>query len=457
MQQEALIMLIKNAKLITWGENNQVLEDQALYIENGVIGAFGPQEEMLEGYPDAEQIDARGQYVMPGNICAHTHFYGAYARGMGIPGDAPKDFPEILQKLWWPLDMALDEDSVRASAQVLIIDAIKNGTTTLFDHHASPNFIAGSLDVIAEVVDQAGVRAALCYEVTDRNGEEGALAGIQENVRFLESEWVTEHPRLAGLFGLHASLTLSEETLNKCREAVGEDVGFHVHVAEHQADEYDSLNRSGTRVVDRLAEHNLLGPGSIVAHAVHIDMQEALLLADTGTVVTHQPRSNMNNAVGVAPIEDFLRLGIPVGIGTDGFLHAMWEEWKTAYLLHKVWHRDPRRMNGMDLVRMGVENNAALAETYFPGGALGVIEPGARADLIFVDYHPHTPLTADNLPWQILFGFQEGMVTTTMVDGKILMRDRELLTLDEEALTTQARELAPEVWKRYETYVGRYS
>ena len=146
-------MLITNGILITWGEDNQILEDQALYIEDGLISAIGPQEAMEACFPDDERLDARGQYIMPGNICAHTHFYGAYARGMAIPGPAPKDFPEILEKLWWPLDLALTEADVRHSALVMLVDAIKHGTTTLIDHHASPNAIDGSLDVIAEAVD----------------------------------------------------------------------------------------------------------------------------------------------------------------------------------------------------------------------------------------------------------------------------------------------------------------
>jgi len=136
-------MLITNGKLITWGQPNQVLEGQALYIENGLIAAMGPQAEMLARYPQAEQLDAQGQYVMPGNICAHTHFYGAFARGMAIPGAPAKDFPEILQKLWWPLDLALDEEAVRYSALVCMVDAIRHGVTTLIDHHASPNAIDG--------------------------------------------------------------------------------------------------------------------------------------------------------------------------------------------------------------------------------------------------------------------------------------------------------------------------
>jgi len=448
-------MLITNAKLITWEDPNQVLEGQAILINSDRIEAISPEDQLAAQYPNSEKLDAGGQYVMPGNICAHTHFYGAFARGLAIPGAAPKDFPEILRKLWWPLDKSLGIEDVRASAEVMLVDAIKHGTTTLIDHHASPNAIDGSLDVIADAVNQSGLRAVLCYEVTDRDGLDKARAGIRENVRFLERNLAERLAggRVAGTFGLHASLTLSDKTLDACRDAAPDGEGFHIHVAEHEADEYDSMGKSGTRVVDRLSEHGILGPKTIVAHAIHIDIKEAELLADTGTWVTHQPRSNMNNGVGAAPVEELLRAGIKVGIGTDGFSHTMWEEWKTAYLLHKVWHRDPRRFSGIDAVRLGVYNNAALANKFFPEAPLGKLVPGAFADLIFVDYHPHTPLTEGNLPWQIIFGFHESMVTTTIVAGEVLMRDRQLLTLDEETITAKARQLAPQVWERYNTFV----
>jgi putative selenium metabolism protein SsnA len=442
-------MLITNGKLVTWEEPNQILEGQALYVSGGLIVEIGPEEELTTRHPDEVRLDARGQYVMPGNICAHTHFYGAYARGLAIPGPAPKDFPEILEKLWWPLDRALRMDDVRASAEVMLLDAIKHGTTTLIDHHASPNAIEGSLDTIAEAVERSGLRAVLCYEVTDRNGPEGARAGIVENLRFMREHSSNGSSRLGAMFGLHASLTLSEATLDACRQAAPEGTGFHIHVAEHEVDEYDSLAKSGLRVVDRLARRGILGPRSIVAHAIHIDGREANLLAESGTWVTHQPRSNMNNGVGVADVESLMRLGVPVCLGTDGFSHTMWEEWKTAYLLHKVWRRDPRRMNGMDVVAMAVQNNAALAGQFFPQGPLGVLVAGAHADLIFVDYHPHTPVTPGNLPWHIIFGFHESMVTTTIVAGQVLMRDRQLLTVDEEAIAAHARQLAPGVWQRY--------
>jgi putative selenium metabolism protein SsnA len=444
-------MLIHNATVITWGKQNAVLPAHSVYIKDGLISDLGSDSQLEKKYAKEEKLDAGGQILMPGNICAHTHFYGAYARGMAIPGPAPKEFPEILKRLWWPLDKSLDERSVRASALVHLVDAIKCGATTLFDHHASPNFIDGSLDVIAEAVNEIGLRAVLCYEVTDRDGDSKMKAGIRENVRFIErvSDGDLARGRVSALFGLHASLTLSEKTLDACRDALPEDAGFHIHVAEHESDQEDSLAKSGLRVVPRLVKHGILNRGSIAAHAVHVDATEIEMLAESGVWVSHQPRSNMNNGVGAADLDALKAAGVKVVLGNDGFTQDMWVEWKAAYLLHKVWHRDPRKMNGADLAVIATKNNAALASSLFAGPSIGEINPGWRADLILVDYHPFTPLTADNLPWHIIFGFQERMVTMTMVDGKVLMRDRKLLHIDEAEIAAKALDLAPEVWERY--------
>jgi putative selenium metabolism protein SsnA len=447
-------MLIHNATVVTWGSANRILPGHAVLIKDGLIADLGPDAELAAKYPAAERLDARDQLLMPGLLCAHTHFYGAFSRGLGIPGPAPKDFPQILERLWWPLDKALDEESVRLSALIHLVDAIKNGTTTLIDHHASPNFIDGSLDVIADAVEQSGLRAVLCYEVTDRDGEAKMRAGIRENARFLE-RFGGQPGRVAAAFGLHASLTLSDESLDACRDALPADAASHIHIAEHEADQQDSLAKSGLRVVPRLAKHGILNARTIAAHAVHVDADEIAQLAESGAWVTHQPRSNMNNGVGAANVEALLAAGIRVCLGNDGFSQDMWSEWKAAYLLHKVAHRDPRKMNGADVVRMAVQNNAALAASFFPGAALGEITVGARADLVLVDYHAPTPLTEGNLPWHILFGFEHKMVTTTIVDGNVLMRDRQLTTLDEAEIAAKAREIAPQVWKRYEKEVSK--
>jgi putative selenium metabolism protein SsnA len=443
-------MIIINAKVITWELPNQILTGKAVAISGSTIKEIATQSEILQKYPEDEIIDADGQWLMPGLICAHTHFYGTFSRGLYIPPPAPADFPEILQKLWWPLDQSLQEKDVKYSALICMIDAIKHGTTTLFDHHASPNFIEGSLDVIEEAFIHSGVRGVVCYEVTDRGGKEKTEKGIQENLRMIKklSNASSEH-LVRATFGMHASLTLSEETLTRSRDLLPKSSGIHIHTAEHWVDEYDAINKSGLRVIDRLNKHGFLGEKSIFAHGVHLDHAEIEQLVQTKTWLSHQPRSNLNNAVGLGDIDSQIRAGLKVCLGNDGFSNTMWDEWRTCYLAHKGWHRDPRRMGANTVVDMAIYNNSDLTRQFFSGERIGRIEPGAKADLILVDFDAITELTVDNLPWQIIFGFRDSMVTTTIVNGKILMKDRKLTTVDEKEINQKARELSKVVWQRY--------
>lgn len=447
-------MLITNARLITWGRPNQILDNHALHIADGKIAEMGPTADLLQTHGGEERIDARGQFVMPGNINTHGHFYGAFARGIAIPGEQPFNLPTILHKLWWPFDRSLTEEDTRYSALVGLVDAIKHGTTTLFDHQSSPNFIDGSLDVIAEEVDRAGVRSVLCFEVTDRDGDERARAGIEENVRFYRRCASSEvaHGRVTANIGAHACMSITEGTFARLREAVPADAGLHIHVAEHEFDEYRSLAMAGTRSVDRLYRHHLLNDKTIIAHAVHLDPGEVRLLTETGAVISHQPRSNMNTGSGIAEVEGYARAGVGTCIGNDGLSNTMWKEWEVACLVPKAKHRDARRMSPDRVIESAAYGGAALASRYYPA-PVGVIEPGACADLILVDYHPTTPLTTENVAAHIIFGFHESMVTTTIVAGEVLMRDRELLTLDEEEITAKSRELAAALWRRYEKLV----
>jgi putative selenium metabolism protein SsnA len=443
-------MLITHGRIATFGPNPQVIEDGAICIAGDQIIAVGPTAELKARYPETEQLDADGQLVLPGSICAHTHFYGAFARGLAIPGAPARNFVEILQKLWWRLDRALDEESIRLSALVCLVDAIRNGTTTLIDHHASPGLIDGSLDICAEAIAHSGLRVCECYEVTDRNGLEGAQAGIAENTRFARQLAAQPNPLLAAAFGLHASFTIGLETLERCvAEAQSLGLGFHVHVAEDNADELDSETKYGQRVGEHLSAKGVLGEKTLSAHCVHVNQHEIDLLAKTNTKVSHQPRSNMNNAVGTAPVQKMLDSGVCVGLGNDGFSNNMYSEMKAAYLAHKSAARDPRAMPGDTVLRLAYENNARIAALFWPR-PLGEITPGAYADLVFLDYFPYTPLTAGNLPWQIIFGVDGTHVTTTMVGGRVLMRDRVVLALDEERIAAQARAIAPQVWQRFE-------
>lgn len=442
--------LITHGRVVTFGDSPQLIEDGAVLVSGDEIQDVGPTAELIARYPDVERWDARGQLVMPGLIVAHTHFYGTFARGLAIPGPPMKNFLEILARLWWQLDRALDEEGIRYSALVPIVDAIKHGATTLFDHHASNRCVDGSLDIIADAVLESGVRACLCYEVSDRDGPAVAQAGIRENVRFIKRVRQENHPRLAATFGLHAAMTLSDATLERCvaeAEALG-NVGFHIHVAEGPFDQDHSLAEYGMRVVDRLHARGILGPDTIVAHAISIDAWEMALLRETGTWVSHQPRSNMNNGVGVADIPTMMRGGMKVVLGNDGFSNNMFTEMHVAYLLHKVHRLDPRALPADQLVEIQFVNNARLATHFFPK-PVGELTPGAFADIIFVDYDPPTPLTLENLPWHLVFGVDGTQVTTTIVGGRVLMRDRQLLTLDEEEIMARSREVARRTWERF--------
>ncbi len=441
-------LLITHGNVFTLGQANDHYPDGAVYVEGDTIVEVGASAGLEARHPYAERVDAGDKLVLPASICGHTHFYGAFSRGMAIPGTPATNFVEILEKLWWRLDRALLDEDVRTSAEICLVDAIRSGCTTLIDHHASPNAIDGSLDIIADAVKRAGVRASLCYEVTDRNGKDGAVAGIEENVRFIKRVNAEQDPQLGASFGLHAALTLSDETLATCA-TMGTSLGcgFHIHVAEDEADQQESLRLYNCRVVERLEKFGILGPRTIAVHCVHLDSYEKDILRETGTFVTHQPRSNMNNAVGLPDVAGLLQRGVNVSLGNDGFSNNMFAEMKAAYLAHKHNQRDPQAMPGDAVMRMAYANNTRLAEQFFPK-RVGELAPGAFADIVLLDYLPPTELTPGNLPWHIQFGVDGVHVTHTICGGRILMKDRQLTTMDEARVMARARELAPAVWRR---------
>src|SRR6266702_5610716 len=452
-------ILIGNGTVVTLGSQNQLIEEGAVLVHNGRIAAIGKDTTLRQQYPNAEYTDAHDGLIMPGFLCTHTHFYGAFARGMVIPGDPPRNFPEILERLWWRLDKLLTLEDTRASAEIFMADAIHSGTTSVVDHHASPNAVEGSLDVIADTVEQAGIRACLAYEVSDRNGLTVIADGIRENERFIRSlraerKRQAEAGLIAASYGLHASFTLSTATLERCAFGGAElGVGFHIHVAEDISDEKDSTTRYGMRVVDRLEADRILGPHSIAAHCVHVRSGEMSRLAETHTNSVHNPRSNMNNAVGRMPVEEIVGVGVNVGLGNDGFSMNMMQEMKAAYLLHKLALEDPRVMPGDLVLKLAFQHNARIMDAVFSPfcpdfprvGELGV---GVAADLVLLDYLPPTPLTSGNFPWHLLFGMDGHQVNSPMVNGRWLMRNRQLLTIDEARIHARARELSQALWNR---------
>ncbi len=436
--------LIINGTVVTLGATNQVIESGAIYIKEGKIADIGATEALKKKYPSAGTLDAQGKLVMPGFICAHHHFYSSLARGFAPPGEPAFSFQEILERLWWKLDRALTEEDVRYSALLALIDCIRHGTTTILDHHASPSCRDGSLDVIADAVLESGLRASLCYEVSDRNVPG---AGIVENARFLERLKSAPSPFLAGMMGIHASFTVSDETLKRARDIAEKyDCGYHIHVAEGSEDADDAQEKYGLRTVERLVDRGICGAKSLFIHCIHLTRQEIELLVQTQTMVVHNPESNMNNAVGVSRVLEMLQAGILVGLGTDGMSSNMPAQARVAYLLHRLAERDPR-VAFVEAPQLLLENNARIVSRYF-SERLGAIEVGAAADLAILDYIPPTPLHAGNFLGHFLFGISGAAVDSTIVAGKLLMRNKQLLTLDEEKIANRSRDLAQKLWPR---------
>ena len=385
-----------------------------------------------------ERCDCSGTLVVPGNVCAHTHLYSALARGMPYGLEPPEDFVQILQRIWWRLDRALDEDLVRASALVGGMEALLSGTTTLVDHHASPNAVDGSLDVIQEALGSLGVRSVLCYETSDRDGPERARAGVEENRRFLERVR-RERPALArGLVGAHASFTLSDETLAACIDLGG---GLHIHAAEDVSDEQDSLARSEFRVVTRLAAAGGLDERTLLAHGVHLDDVELELVRTVNASLAHNARSNMNNSVGRARVQ---AMGPRVALGTDGIGADMFEESRAAYF--RLREDDLGAAVDWPLARLA--EGAGLAGRIFDEPQLGTLEPGAPADLVVLDYPAPAPLDASTLAGHWIFGLASRHVRDVMVAGEWVVLDRRLVRADQQELAVKAAVEARRLWAR---------
>jgi putative selenium metabolism protein SsnA len=433
----------ENGIVVTLGPDNKVTWNGSVVTDGETIVGIGDTAEMKKRFPDAESVDCAGKIVLPGFICAHHHFYSTMARGMAIPGEPASNFVEILERLWWKVDRALCEEDILLSAQVPLIECIRNGTTTIIDHHASPGMRDGSLDLIEKAVREAGVRASLCYEVSDRNVMGG---GVEENERFIKKTGKGDG-QIAAMMGLHASFTVSDETLERC-VGIAKDagVGCHVHVAEDLADREDSIQKYGMPTVHRLDKMGASGEKSLFIHCVHINDEEMDIIASTNTCVVHNPESNMNNAVGVTRIFDLLKRNILLGLGTDGMASDMLSQMRCGYLLHRLANKDPR-VAFMELPKMLLWNNPDIVERQF-GIRVGELAEGRPADLAILDYQPPTRLDENNFLGHLIFGLTDATVDTTVCKGKILMQNKKILSLDEERIAARSRELAPEMWQR---------
>jgi putative selenium metabolism protein SsnA len=437
------MIVIENVRVLHFHPGS-VSGPQDIAIDGGKIVEVGL--DLAAKHAGAERLSPGG-YVSPGLVCSHNHFYSALARGLMVDIAPSQDFAQQLRNLWWRLDRALDEEIVRASGLAGAADAAMVGVTSVVDHHASPEFIDGSLDVLREGFDTVGLRGVLCYETTDRNGREGALAGVRENERFarkIDAERQAGAAPLAdAAIGAHAPFTLGDETLAALAAACkATGRGLHIHVAEDKFDAVDSRHRFNKDICVRLDDAGLLGPRTILGHGLFLTPVEIELVNARDSFLAHNARSNMNNCVGY---NDRIGLYRNVVLGTDGIGSDMLEEATFAFFKHK----DAGGVRWMDAYLEMLQNGNRLLERCFPGRRFGRVEAGYEADLAFWDYDPPTPLESGNVAGHVAFGMSSRLVSSTMVAGRFIVRDRRP-SFDAGAIAARGRAETRRLWQRME-------
>lgn len=444
-------LVVRNVRLVYPAAAGFVIDRGWLLARDGIIAALGsgevPVEAMMPGAA-RQEIDATGMTLIPGLLNTHMHLYSMYSRGINT-GRVSHGFLDVLQDLWWRLDRSLLSDACWMSAMFSGMDSLRSGTTTIIDHHASPSYILGSLSTLSDALSKLGLRHVLSYEITDRNGTQGAVDGIDENIRFFDEVHGAEGGLASAMAGLHASFTVSDATLSLISKKMGaRDPGYHIHVAEGAVDEQDSLEKHDERIVARLRDAGLLGPRSIAVHCVGVDPSEMDLLASSGTSVVVNTMSNMNNAVGLPPVREMLDAGIRVGIGTDGYTPSMFEAFRNTLVSLRHRYNDPSGF-WMEVQKAQIETNAEIVSR-LTGKKVGQLDPGAVADFVLVDYTSPTPLDSGNAFGHMFFGMSADLVDTVVVNGKVVVRGHKVLAIDGPTLEKESQKVAKAVWEAFE-------
>jgi len=364
--------------------------------------------------PGAGVKELNGRVVMPGFINAHQHLYMTLAPGMPAPDNTPRSFQDVLTEIWWKLDRALDQQVVYQSAMAGAWDALRCGTTMLFDHHSSLRSVGGSLDTIARGLRQVGVRGCLSYEVTDRGGPGSRDTTLEENRRWLTRMREDQGDGVgwfSGVIGAHASFTLEDRTLVRLRELCDEfDVGIHIHLGEGQTDRTLCDERGWPAPLERLDRYGLLRRTTLLAHGVDLTAGELKVIGERGCWLVHNGRSNMNNAVGRAPVDRFPSRSC---FGTDGIDSNMLGEMRTSFYRGNETGRGTLGFSGARKLWIG---GYSLAREIF-GEPFGSLDVGAPADFVICNEGHKSPLTADNWLSLLLFGFHPWDVREVWVDG----------------------------------------
>jgi putative selenium metabolism protein SsnA len=443
-------LLVKNGVLVTMDSQRRILEGHSVAIEGGRVAEVGKTTDLERKHTSAEVLDASGRIVMPGIVCSHSHLYGMLLRGASLKITPPSDFTQILQRVWWPVDEAMTSEDAYASALVASVEFAKSGVTTFADTYSGPNSISGVLDHIARAVEEVGIRGFLAFEATERHSKDEGIKGVQENLRFAQKAHLKPEGKAKPLFSIHASFTVSDDLIREVKTlAVKYHAPITIHTSEGLGDVHHNLENYGKRTVERLRDVGLLGPDVVLAHCVNLSDDEIEIISRTNTGVAHNPMSNMLNAVGVAPILRMLEKNVKVGLGNDGYVFDMFENMRAAFLLHRVHNRNPNAIDPYTVLEMATINGARL---YGVEKEFGSIEVGKKADIIVI--RPSilpTPLNGTSALGHLINTVDGGDVEHVLVNGKLIVRNKQLITFDEEKAQSISQAAAAKLWARLET------
>lgn len=445
---EKVDVLLYNGVVVTMNSERRVIENGYVAVRNGLIVDVGVGDG-LDKFTAEDRVDARRGVIMPGLMCAHTHFYGVLLTGSPwfAKIEPPTDFQQNLQRIWWALDVFLTGEEAYASALVGSIMLAKSGVTNFFDNISAPNSIDGILDYVEKGVNEVGIRGILSFEATQRRSIEEGLKGLAENERFIAKNNRDPRKLVKGAIYLHASFTVTNDLMIRARElATKYKALIAIHAAEGLIDVYHNIERYGLRPIERMYKLRFLGDDVILVHAVNVTRDELTLIARTGAHVAHNPLSNMLNAVGVANVPEMLNLGINVGIGNDGYIFDQFENMRAAYLVHKLVHRDPRIVTPLQVVEMTTVN---VAKMFHAERMLGSLEPGKRADIIVIrPTHATTPVNDRTVYAHIVNTVNSRDVKHVLVDGEFVVRDGRVTKIDEEKAFDYCRRVVERLWNR---------
>lgn len=446
--REKVDVLLSNGLIVTMNDRRDIIENGYIAIRDGKIVDVGVGDG-LDKYIGEERVDARKSIIIPGLQCAHTHFYGLLLTGSPwfAKIEPPSDFQQNLQRIWWALDVLLTYEDAYASALIGSILFARSGVTNFFDNISSPNTINGVLDYIEKAVNEVGIRGFISFEATQRRSIDEGLRGLMENERFIVKNNYDQSKLVKGAVYVHASFTITDDLMIKAKEIARKHKALiAIHAEEGLVDVYHSIERYGLRPIERMYKLGFLDPYTHLVHVVHATDDELELVKVTGAHIAHNPLSNMLNAVGVARVPDMMNMGINVGLGNDGYIFDHFENMRGAYLLHKVWRRDPRVMTPLQVFEMATVN---VAKMFHQEKELGSIERGKLADIVLIKPRtPNTPVNSRTVYGHLVNTISSKDVDTVIVNGKFILRNGRLLNIDEEKAIEYVHKVVEHLWDR---------